>query len=255
MDETPSAGNTGASKEPVTATSLMAKHPLMSLEAARILAMPQYAYWRAIPTGGWVDAIEFSEPEFLAGPFDGKFGLVYIEHNPDAKPLEQQLRETHDSIVTGCSTTYMSYSARQRIEQAYPNGTLFLWDAVDRVGYSELDLPHLSPIVRERLKRADAERCQVFAETQQGKMALLDLLTAGEQETYLKAKQHSAAQCQAEMEHTVVCAERPYRVRLQGNDDASWTVNRATKEDVEALLADLRTLGYQAVSDQMWFTN
>ena len=157
-------------------------------------------------------------------------------------------------FVEDCSTTYMPHSARSRLDKAFPDATLFHWDPVTKESYSDFDLPHLEEELRTRLE-TKGNRCQLFAQTPQGKATLLGHLTDDEQAQFRAAKEHSAKRCQAEFIRTGTYAERPYLVRLQGTDDASWSLNAANEEEVEKLITELRTRGEAAVYDLMVFTN
>lgn len=234
--------------------ALQAQFPKVSAAAARILAMPSHAYWRPRTPDVRMETVEFAQPAFLAGPFEGKFGLVYIEHKPDAKPMQEQLDQLARRMMSDCSTTYMPYSACIRLDKLFPNGTRFHWDAVDQTSYSDIDLPYLSAQVRSRLN-TEGNRCQLFAATPEGKIELMEQLTAAEQDAFVAAKQKALESCRTEMARTEACAERPYRVRLQGTDDASWTVSLTGEAEVEALLQELRQHGDTAVYRRMAFTN
>jgi hypothetical protein len=237
-----------------TPEALQAQFPKLSAEAAHILAMPGNAYWRPRTPDVRVEAVAFAQPRFLAGPFEGKFGLVYIEHKPDARPMQEQLDQLAHRMMDDCSTTYMPYPACARLNKVFPNGTRFHWDAVDQTSYSDIDLPYLSVEVRSRLD-TEGNRCQLFAATPEGKIELMEQLTAAEQDAFVAAKQKALESCRTEMAQTEACAERPYRVRLQGNDDFSWTVSLSSEADVDALLQELRQFGEAAVHRRMAFTN
>jgi len=230
--------------------------PKISAQAAALLDKPENSYWRPRDNDGTirVEAIEFAEAYFLAGPFDGKYGLVYIKHNPDARPLQEQLDHMQQRSEDSCSTSYMPYSAHSRLDKQFPDATLFHWDPVAKESYSDFDLPHLSEEFKARLE-TEGNRCQLFAQTPQGKATLLGYLTEDEQAKYQADKEHSNKQCQAEFVRTGTYAERPYLVRLQGTDDASWSLNAANEDEVEQLLTALRSRGEDAVYELMEFTN
>jgi hypothetical protein len=236
--------------------ALQKQYPNVSADAARILANPRNGYWLPRDTNERVEAVAFAEDEayFLAGPFDGKYGLVYVQHQPDAAPLAEQLEKLERSFTTECSTTYMPYSARSRLDKVYPQGTLFHWDPVDRVSYADVDIPYLAKDLRARLE-TKGNRCQLFAQTPEGKVEILEQLTAEEQDAYAAAKHAAAQRCMAEVVQTGLYAERPYLVRLQGTDDASWSVSRATLAEVEEVINALRVSGQDAVYEHMFFTN
>ena len=230
--------------------------PTISAKAAAILDKPENSYWRPREKDGTirVEAVEFAEAYFLAGPFDDKYGLVYIKHHQNARPLQEQQDAMYRRVVEACSTSYMPYSARSRLDKEFPDATLFHWDPVAKESYSDFDMPHISEELRARLE-TEGNRCQLFAQTPQGMATMLGYLTDDEQAQYRAAKEHSAKQSQAEFIRTGTYAERPYLVRLQGTDDASWSLNAANEDEVEKLLAELRTRGEDAVYELMVFTN
>lgn len=226
----------------------------VSAQAAVILEQPRNAYWRPRAPDIRVDAIAFEAPAFLAGPFDERYGLVYVAHTPQAKPLQQLLDETACDVLSAGSTVYLSYAARQRIHAQYPDGMELHWDPVGREAYSELDVPHLLPDVFQRLQ-STGQRCAEFANTVAGRATLFASLTAQEHAEHRQALENAVVRVHAEMRRTERCAERPFSVRLQGNDDASWTATCADLDEVDALVSALRTQGYQAVRERMSFTN
>lgn len=238
------------------AAELQKQYPNMSAEAARILANPRNRYWLPRDTQERVEAVAFAEDEayFLAGPFDGIYGLVYVQHKPDAAPLADQLQKLERDITTACSTSYMPYSARSRLDEMYPQGTLFHWDPVGRVSYGDVDIPYLAQDIRARLE-TKGNRCQLFAQTPEGKVEILEQMSAAEQDAYVAAKQKVAKDCMADLVRTGMYAERPYRVRLQGTDDASWSVSCANLAEVEEVINALRLKGQDAVYEHMFFTN
>jgi len=235
---------------------LQKQYPNVSADAARILANPRNQYWLPRDVNERVEAVAFAEEDayFLAGPFDGKYGLLYVRHHPDAAPLAAQLEKLERDITTACSTSYMPHSARALLHKLYPQATAFHWDPVDRVSYSDLDLPHLRQQIRARLD-TQGNRCQLFAQTPEGMAKLLGLLSADEQDEYMAAKKKAAQECMTDLVRTGLYAERPYLVRLQGTDDSSWSSNHATAEEVETLIDTLRQRGQDAVYDHMTFTN
>jgi hypothetical protein len=221
--------------------------------AAEILAKGN-SYWAPRASDIRLETIEFAEPSFLAGPFEGRYGLVYIAHSPDALPLQEELDATEAKVLTGRSTTYLPYSARQRLAAKYPAGMEFHWDPVAKESYSDLDLPFVTEEVRARLE-FDGTRCSTFASTDEGRKILFAEVTDAEHVEHQKALKDAVRRIQDEMQVVNRCAERPYSVRLQGNDDSSWTVSCANLESVEILLQALRQRGYAAVADLMYFTN
>lgn len=235
---------------------LQKQYPNVSADAARILVNPRNRYWLPRDANERVEAVAFAESEayFLAGPFDAKYGLVYVRHQPNAAPLADQLEKLERDIMTACSTSYMPYSARARLDKTYPQGTLFHWDPVDRVSYGDVDIPCLAKDIRDRLE-TNGNRCQLFAQTPEGKVEILEQMTAEEQDAYAAAKHEAAQRCMDDLKRTGLYAECPYLVRLQGNDDASWSASLATAGDAERLIHSLRVRGQDAVHDLMTFTN
>jgi hypothetical protein len=234
--------------------ALQKQYPNMSADAARILTNPRYRYWLPRDVNERVEAVAFSQAYFLAGPFDEQYGLVYVRHQPNAAPLADQLEKLERDITTACSTSYMPYSARSRLDKTYPQGTLFHWDPVDRVSYADVDIPYLAQELRGRLE-TNGNRCQLFAQTPEGKIEILEQMSADEQDAYAAAKRKAAEQCMEDLKRTGIYAERPYLVRLQGNDDASWSASLATAGDTDRLIHSLRVRGQDAVHDLMTFTN
>lgn len=226
----------------------------ISPEAALILNDPSNAYWKPGRDVIRVDAVAFDEPWFLAGPFNEKYGLVYISHCPQSKPLQQQLDEVEARVLEGCSTSYMPYSARQRFQSMYPNGVAFHWHTARKESFSEIDLPFLSEDILAGLER-DKSRCQVFAHSEEGKAWVLAQLTPEEQASFLEEKKRAVKHIHDDMRRTATCKERPYLVRLQGTDDSSWSTTCEHLEAVEYVLEALRQRGQDAVDTCLVFTN
>ena len=237
-----------------TAAELQNRYTNVSADAARILAMPRNSYWLPKDANERVEAVSFDSPAFLAGPFDGTYGLVYIRHEPNAEPLAKQVERLEHDFLTDCCTSYMPHSARSRLEKLYPDGTLFHWDPIARESYSDIDIAFLPNDVQARLE-TKGNRCQLFAQTPEGKATVLGHLTAEEQEAYSAAKQEAAQRCIVDLTRTGTYAEHPYLLRLQGTDDASWSVSLETAEEVNELLAALHQRGDDVVYDRMFFTN
>lgn len=229
---------------------------IISEIAAGILENPRYNYWHPGKDADIIrlEAVEFAEPWFLGGPFNEKYGLVYIYHKPDAKPLQQQLDKLENDIMQGCSTTYMPYSALNTLEKAYPDATLFHWDPVAKQSYSDFDLPHIEKDILARLE-SNGNRSQLFANTLEGKAKMLGYLTDQELSEYITRKMESVKQCHQEIVQANLYAEHPYMVRLQGTDDASWSLSMATEQQATELVEALRTRGQDAVYELMAFTN
>lgn len=229
--------------------------PIITPEAAAILANPKNSYWAPRDKDTIrVDAIAFDDAYFLAGPFDEKYGLVYVDYKTNAKPLHEVLKLQYAGIVYACSTSYMPSSAVTKLGKLYPTGTAFYWNADLQKSYSDFDYPYLSAEVRQGLVVTE-NRCQLFAETAEGQAQMMGHLTADEQAQYLVEKRKIADSCEADFIGTGIYAERPYLVRLQGNDDSSWSANFMNEQDVDDLLKALRERGQDAVHELMHFTN
>lgn len=232
------------------------EHDFLITNSARlILDDEKNAYWRPVNNGDiettLVDAVNFGDDAyFLAGPFNGLYGLVYIKKRINAKPISQLNEATNNSFRK--SPIFYPYVLRSKIEAMHGQAADFWWNNGTRRSLSSIDIQAGASTDGYAF---DGKQCSLFANTEEGIKLLFSALTDIDWLEAEKALAANIEEAQNEAERTCMHAEKPYRVHLQGTDDTSYGRVFSTMEDAKQLLADLHKYGFSAVHEQMFFTN
>lgn len=230
--------------------------PTITKEALTILTKPENAYWvwsdDEFTSFILVDAVDFGEDAFrLAGPFDDKYGLVYISEHPKANSFTETCNKSLASKKE--STLYMPHSVRNSVEAHFGKASTFYWDKESQESYSNLDIPYLDPDFVATLESRG--ECSLFFTTKEAYEHIICFLTEDERIEWQKEINQAHDRQVLCMLKDTACAERPFLIRLQGSDDASWGRALSSKEEALEILEKLKTNGFKTVDSDMVFTN
>lgn len=212
-------------------------------------------------------AVEYPESKsaFLAGPHHiaGKdFGFFTLEVSKNVHSVEElrTIYADEENPKGMDSTLYMPYLARQRVHDYFGEASDFLSDRKTFESYSDLDIKYGKDEIPSDFKPSLKEgekptQCGLFFRTKGALNKVLECLTSAEIDEW---KQNLIKSNLSILNEIIVCgatAEKPYKVFLFGNDDASWSLAFATEDEAVEFITNELPKGYEAISKHMRFTN
>jgi len=210
------------------------------------------------PDATMIDAVDFGDMAYcLAGPFNEKYGLVYItDHSADAEPLEQIIEKNRRSCFT--STSFMPHHVRNRIERLVGNQkddyyySEFWYNKDTKEVLSDFDISAGADATGYEL---DETICTVFFRSDIGLAKVKSFLTDKEYEEWVAAVDGYMVTCIRELENSYPCSDLPFLVRVQGTDDCSYSKTYRSFDDCVEALSKMKRYGFDYVTSEMTFTN
>ena len=211
--------------------------------------------------------IEFSEEDsyHLAGPyhFDGKcYGLVIVTRHDEQRTLAEILRDIEVRNYTNLtSTVWMTPSSVKTIKDFVGKDySDYYFDKETGISFSDLDLKYgLKELDHQAVGRAKKAfkggRCAIFWKTKGANSVIISKLTYYENYEAHSRMMAAFESTKRELTITAPTVDRPWRIYLCGNDDASWTMAAESEEKVKEVLEDIKSKGFNYVNDNMAFTN
>jgi hypothetical protein len=230
---------------------------VISSEAKKILDETKNEYFRD-KNAIIIDAVNFGEDAFkLAGPFNDKFGLVYVyDSSENAKSFEQLMLETKNSCYNG--TTWMPRSVKIKVETALGNKgekhlySNFWFNDKTKEAISDIDINNGASTDGFR---STGDRTTVFFNTENALNKVKSILTKEELEEWNTNITSNVNQWEKEMADTSACKERPFLLRVQGTDDCSYSKTFETLEECTYTIEKLKENGFKVIDKKMRFTN
>lgn len=203
-----------------------------------------------------IRAIKFTDPDFLAGPFNKFYGLVKISHNPKTPSLEDKIGYLKNSINYERSMVYWPPNCYERVKS--PFGVNVYYDEVSSLKFTDIDIQAMSKEECTHLKLTPITvAVGTFAFSDKGKDLLesIGILSDKDKAKFKQNLVDTFERCRKELIATEMTKEKPYQVKLHGNDDASWATTFSTMNEVEDFILELEKFGYSVVKSKMFFTN
>jgi hypothetical protein len=199
-----------------------------------------------------IDAVKFDKNEAyrLRGPFNKRYGLIYIEKSDETRTFDEILADTIEEAKYSIGTFPWKY--QEKLEEFFGNGVWFYWNDTTKTSISSIDVD--AGADWSGYKKTGA-RCSLFAATNRGRGRLLSPLTTKEIEDAHSYSIEKRCKWITDSIRSLTCKERLYRVRLQGNDDCSWGASFNTLNECYLLVQELNKHGFAVVDARMDYTN
>lgn len=202
----------------------------------------------------FITAIDFGDDAFrLAGAFYDKYGLVYLSEYFNTQPLKEIFAEWVEDAKR--SVMNLPYPLAQKVRDFHNysdvKGCQYFFDTNTNRMISEIDVK----AGYHKQQPYEEGKCSLFATTEKGVKLLFSPLNQYELDQHHRTAYERTEMYFATEEKQMACTERPFRVRVQGNDDASWSKNFPTLKEAKQLVKDLTNYGFSVVDEQMIFTN
>ena len=202
----------------------------------------------------YVDAINFRDEAYvLAGPFCEKYAYAEItDHSQDKdlkseKELENFIRkDTRDTLI------FWPYKYQQKIKDAFGTGCDYWYSEEKGDSISQFDI---ETGTHPQSYKKTGSKCSLFATSEKGIKKLFSPLSEDEYQDGLKQLESKIERYITDALETCPTKEKPFKVYVCGNDDASWSKTFATLDECKLLIMDLHDYGASAMSEQMTFTN
>lgn len=233
------------------------------------------AYILSLAKGADVaEMIEFREPDFLAGAFSGKFGLLTISNHLSGKGKELKTQAENLASYVGCSEGV--YSFDKLIKPKELNG-VFLTGCYDKKTGKPLPKEARGDNVYRFFVESLDERTSTLAHPYLEKKELgrskvrnsdvlkgvLDALKSNKVEDVVFAIEQTLLTMDKKTKgffdydvDAYPTYEKPYKVYIAGNDDSSWSMCYATMEEAREVRAAILAEPTQDTIDKhLVFTN
>lgn len=226
---------------------------IITSAAQKILNQPDMDYWARLLNGCYkVDAVDFGSDAYrLAGPFNERYGLVYLSYTDNAEPYASQV--TSNDAKRYHTITYMPYRIRQKIEDFFgsPGTEYWIQRTPEFRMISELDYMLMGIHERSGFFKEEKELCGHFWATERALEKIMSLLTEAElAEWQQNCKDYKAKAAEIDPLE-MVCAERPCRLLLTGTDDALWSRAYESESSAEQALQNLHANGFVYVDTEL----
>jgi len=230
---------------------------VISNQAQIILAKKENEYWvnnKAIIT----DAVDFGDEAFrLAGPFDDKYGLVYIfDYSKEVKPFLELLESSKNKCFE--TTTWMPHSIKEKVERTLGNPeqhyfySEFWFNKELKKSLSDIDI---EAGANTEGYVCNGEKCGVFFSSKEGLEKVKSILTEEEYLSWENNINEKVKSWYFDMKDTSPCSERPYLMRVQGTDDCSFSKTYESFDECIHALNSLKQFGFKYIDEKMRFTN
>lgn len=228
---------------------------IITAAAKNLLDEQDVAYYEKQTDILYLDAVDFGDDASrLAGPFNEKYGMVYVRFKDNLKPLQEIFKEWDQSRMSG--ETYMPESLRRKLKFHYGDGTCYWIRRQPEFSFiSDLDYELMPLEERVGYEQKDQSKCTHFFATKRGMAHMLQYVTDEEMLEWQVRCQKAKERAEKNAHKETMCAERPYMVSVCGNDDASWGLTFATMDQAMQCVRDLHQYGFGVVDEQMCFTN
>ena len=230
-----------------------------------------------------IRAIEFPSDDsyFLGGPVwfqDKTYGMAYFRYKKDCHPIaeieaDQIKRSSRFQSLLYTPHKYLAAITKYldpHSEHPTSAATEFFYDPETKRSFSGLDLRfggsdeigHMVVTRGKKHSRAQAKKegktdiwCGAFWTTQIAEERISSYIGKHVVEETIERQLKSAHEINAENRKVAFCKERPYVLYLLGTDDASYTKNFASKEEMYTFATRIKGASSEFVTSQMTFTN